>query len=112
MSNGAREPLVSPPIATSSTRFSLSVGSIPSIRAKSNSDYKDRSERGTRAGYVESNEKLNGETSMPMEVLKGIEKCINVLWFYVRPADRKKTSWTFGQQNVSKNRNKKVKYRT
>ncbi|XP_059295259.1 uncharacterized protein LOC132048368 [Lycium ferocissimum] len=45
------------------------------------------------SGYVESNERLNGETSKAIEVLKAIEKCISAFWFYVR-TDSKKRLWS------------------
>ncbi|XP_019250480.1 PREDICTED: uncharacterized protein LOC109229480 isoform X2 [Nicotiana attenuata] len=45
------------------------------------------------SGYVESNERLNGEKSKAVEVLKAIEKCVNAFWFYLRTDSKKTLSW-------------------
>ncbi|KAK4346599.1 hypothetical protein RND71_032938 [Anisodus tanguticus] len=51
------------------------------------------------SGYVESNERVNGETSKAIEVLKAIEKCINAFWFYVRTDYSKKRKNFLGSQS-------------
>ncbi|XP_016454057.1 uncharacterized protein LOC107778331 isoform X1 [Nicotiana tabacum] len=45
------------------------------------------------SGYVESNERLNGEKNKAVEVLKAIEKCVNAFWFYLRTDSKKTLSW-------------------
>ncbi|XP_033512162.1 uncharacterized protein [Nicotiana tomentosiformis] len=45
------------------------------------------------SGFVEANERLNGEKSKAVEVLKAIEKCVNAFWFYVRTDSKKTLSW-------------------
>ncbi|KAF3635947.1 putative structural maintenance of chromosomes protein 4-like [Capsicum annuum] len=52
------------------------------------------------SGYVESNERVNGETSKPIEVLKAIEKCIHAFWFYVKTDCKKKKKFLWSQPRV------------
>ncbi|KAL3378730.1 hypothetical protein AABB24_004579 [Solanum stoloniferum] len=52
------------------------------------------------SGYVESNERLDGEITKPIEVLKAIEKCIYAFWFYVRTDCKKKKNFLWSQSRV------------
>lgn len=49
---------------------------------------------------MESNERVNGEISRPVEVLKAIEKCIHAFWFYVRTDCRKRKKLLWSQWRV------------
>ncbi|KAK6798658.1 hypothetical protein RDI58_006361 [Solanum bulbocastanum] len=52
------------------------------------------------SGYVESNERLDGEITKPIEVLKAIEKCIYAFWFYVKTDCKKKKNFLWSQSRV------------
>ncbi|XP_055805179.1 uncharacterized protein LOC129873997 [Solanum dulcamara] len=52
------------------------------------------------SGYVESNERVNGEINKPIEVLKAIEKCIHAFCFFVRTDCKKRENFLWSQSRV------------